>query len=340
MTDPLVWLPFAPALLGGVPEGLRVAEVVPDGPDLPDGADEVELVVPAYDWDVDLAVLSALPRLRVVQTLTAGYEHVLPHLPAGVTLCNGRGIHESSTSELALALILASLRGIPGFVRAQERGEWVYAPRPALADRRVLIVGYGAIGAAVEARLTPFETEVVRVASRPREGVHGVVDLPRLLPEADVVVLVVPLTDATRGLVDPAFLAAMKRGRKVPSGIRLHPGDGARRPAHPHPSKPGTPRFVLPLDEGSCAVAAPHSDALVLHDQDLDAGIKPRTPYARLKVSRGPTSHWPRRDERLATGIQGCPKDNGPRARSTRSRRLRARSRRMPSRWKAWFCRS
>lgn len=212
MSEPMVWLPFDPAALGEPPAGLRLARVSPDGRSLPPGAGDVEVFVPAYDWDVDLSVLAELPRLRVVQTLTAGYEHVLPHLPDGVVLCNGRGIHETSTSELALALILASLRGIPDFVRAQHRGDWVYAPRPALADRRVLIVGYGAIGAAVEARLRPFEVDIERVAGRPRDGVHGVTELPGLLPEADVVVLVVPLTEQTRGLVDAAFLARMKPG--------------------------------------------------------------------------------------------------------------------------------
>ncbi len=174
----LVWLPFAPAELGDLPAGVRAEQVVPSAEDLPAAAAEVELFVPAYSFGADLTVLSQMPRLQVVQTLTAGIEHVLPHLPSGVTLCNGRGIHETSTAELALTLMLASLRGVPDFVRAQDRGEWVYAPRPALADKRVLIVGYGAIGAAVEARLRPFEVDMVRVARRAREGVHGVDELP------------------------------------------------------------------------------------------------------------------------------------------------------------------
>lgn len=208
----LVWLPFDPAELGELPAGLRAEQVVPGADDLPAAAAEVELFVPAYSFGADLTVLSRMPRLQVVQTLTAGVDHVWPHLPGGVTLCNGRGIHETSTAELALTLMLASLRGVPDFVRAQDRGEWVYAPRPALADKRVLIVGHGSIGAAVEERLRPFEVDVVRVASRARDGVHGVDELPTLLPEADVVVLVVPLTDATRGLVSVDFLTAMRPG--------------------------------------------------------------------------------------------------------------------------------
>ena len=150
--------------------------------------------------------------VRMVQTLTAGVEHIRSHVPDGVLLCNGRGIHETSASELALTLILASLRGVPDFVRRQDRRQWHYEWHPALADKRVLIVGYGSIGEAIERRLVPFETEVVRVARTARDGIHAIDELPELLPTADVVVLVVPLTDDTRGLVDAQFLARMKDG--------------------------------------------------------------------------------------------------------------------------------
>jgi phosphoglycerate dehydrogenase-like enzyme len=150
--------------------------------------------------------------LEVVQTMTAGVDNLRGVVPDGVLLCNGRGIHDTSTAELALTLTLASLRGVPGFVRDQDRHHWQTVWRPALADRRVLLVGYGAVGEAVERRLLPFEVEVVRVARSARDGVHAIAELPGLLPQADVVVLVVPLTDETRGLVDAAFLGAMKDG--------------------------------------------------------------------------------------------------------------------------------
>ncbi len=212
MSDPLVWLPFDPADLGDVPRGLRYAVAAPGVPE-PAGIDEVEVYVPPYLFpDVDATLFGRMPRLRLVQTLTAGIEHIAPHLPAGVVLCNGRGIHDASTAELAVTLTLASLRGIPEFVTAQQRRQWAWEWRPALADKRVLILGYGQIGAAIEARLTPFECEVVRVARSPREGVHPVSDLGTLLPDADVVVVITPLTPQTRHLVDAGFLAAMKPG--------------------------------------------------------------------------------------------------------------------------------
>ena len=162
------------------PTGLRYDVVVPPtaAPN-PDSAAEVEFYVPPYRFaDPDLEVLAHLPRIRVVQTMTAGVDHIRAHLPDGVTLCNGRGIHDASTAELALALILSSLRGIPEFVRAQSKRDWAPETRPALADKSVLIVGYGQIGAAIEARLTPFEVDVRRVARTPRDGIHGLERCP------------------------------------------------------------------------------------------------------------------------------------------------------------------
>ncbi|MGH3509061.1 MAG: 2-hydroxyacid dehydrogenase [Nocardioidaceae bacterium] len=214
MTEPLVWLPFEPSLLGAPPSGLRYEVVVPDVARLPASAAEVEFFVPPYQLSAEQAsVLTRLPRLRVVQTLTAGVEHLRPAVPAGVLLCNGRGIHDASTAELALALTLASLRGIPEFVDAQQHGNWLHDGwQHSLADKTVLILGYGAIGAAVEARLRPFEVEVIRVARSERDGVHAVTELPTLLPEADVVVVIVPDTRETRGLVDAAFLDRMRPG--------------------------------------------------------------------------------------------------------------------------------
>ena len=154
-------------------------EVVDPTVAVPDSVSEVAFYVPPYQVGPRLAeVMDRMSSLQVVQTLTAGVDNLRDRIPAGVTLCNGRGIHDTSTAELALTLVLASLRGIPGFVRAQDRHEWAPGWRPALADKRVLIVGYGAVGRAIEARLAPFEVEVVRVARSARDGVRGIDDLP------------------------------------------------------------------------------------------------------------------------------------------------------------------
>jgi len=210
--DPLVWLPFEPSVLGEVPTGLRY-EVVDPTHEVPSSVGEVSLYVTPYNMGPAVAeVLPRMTSLRVVQTLSAGVDNIRSVIPAGVTLCNGRGIHNTSTAELALALILASQRELPRFVRQQDRGQWQGGRTEALADKRVLIVGYGAIGEAIESRLLPFECEVVRVARSARDGVHAIDELPGLVPTADIVVLIVPLTEQTRGLVDADLLARMKDG--------------------------------------------------------------------------------------------------------------------------------
>jgi phosphoglycerate dehydrogenase-like enzyme len=203
-----VWVPYH-EVVSQLP--VEMAADVYDGTgEPPSTRDEVEFFVLPYTFDdTALKLMAYMPRLRVAQTLTAGVEHVLPHLPDGVRLCKAGGVHNASTAELALTLILAALRGVPAFVRAQDRAEWCHERHDALADKRVLIVGYGGVGIAVERRLAGFEVTVRRVARRAREGVSPVRDLPDLLPEADVVVLAVPLTDSTRGLVDRAFLARL-----------------------------------------------------------------------------------------------------------------------------------
>jgi phosphoglycerate dehydrogenase-like enzyme len=210
---PLVWLPFGPEELGDAPEGLRYQTEPLSVDDLPEWAAEVEFYVPSYDVGPDQgSVLAVMPRLKVVQTLTAGVDHIRGDVPEGVLLCNGRGIHNASTAELALTLTLASLRGIPGFVDDQHASRWNQGWRTALADKTVLIVGYGDIGRDVERRLVPFEVDVLRVARTARDGVHTLEDLPELLPTADVVILIIPGTSETRGLVDAAFLDSMKEG--------------------------------------------------------------------------------------------------------------------------------
>jgi len=212
MSDPLVWLPFDPVDLGEVPAGFRYEQVDPTQ-HVPGSVDQVAFYVPPYALGTAGGdVIERMSSLQVVQTLTAGVDAIRDRVPAGVTLCNGRGVHDTSTAELAVTLTLASLRGVPGFVRDQDAHRWQARWQPSLADRTVVLVGHGAIGAAIEARLRPFECEVVPVARTAREGVRGIEDLPDLLPTADVVILVVPLTEATRGLVDAEFLGRLKDG--------------------------------------------------------------------------------------------------------------------------------
>ncbi|MGI3225417.1 2-hydroxyacid dehydrogenase [Streptomyces sp. GTA36] len=216
-----VWLPFHPDELDGLPDGPNYLYWNGEQDYPADPADCSFYVVPYMKGgDVSVRPLAEMTSVQVVQTLSAGIDHVQPGLqllPGGVQLCNARGVHDASTAELTLTLILSSLRGIPDFVRGQDSEEWRSGFRPALADKSVLIVGYGAVGSAIEDRLVPFElARVARVARSARETargpVHPITALPELLPEADVVVLITPLTEQTKGLAGAEFLARMKDG--------------------------------------------------------------------------------------------------------------------------------
>nr|WP_231933640.1 2-hydroxyacid dehydrogenase [Micromonospora coxensis] len=253
---------------------------------LPGDLDDVEFyAVPYGVIDPRLCEpIARMPRLRVVQTVTAGYDHVLPYLRPGLTLANGRGVHDAATAELAVALTLAARRRLPDFVRAGSEGRWSSGWSTGLADSRVLIVGYGSIGAAIERRLAGFEVEISRVARSARPGVRPVSDLPELLPRADVVILVTPLTPETEGLVDKDFLARMpdgallvnvSRGRVVDTGAllaelgagRLHAAldvtDPEPLPAdHPLWSAPNV--LISPHVGGLTAALAPRARRLLV----------------------------------------------------------------------------
>ncbi|MFC0530090.1 2-hydroxyacid dehydrogenase [Phytohabitans kaempferiae] len=222
-----IWIPHeqGTGLIGEVPAGVTV-EVAARPDALPSDLGGVEFWVPPFLALAESASLAAkMPDLRVVQLLSAGADAWVGRLPEGVLLCDARGVHDSPTAEWVMTAILSYVRAFPAFIRAQARGEWSYgehAPTDELAGKRVLIVGAGSIGAALAARLAPFEVSLTRVArtARPDEGVHSVEELPDLLPHHDVVVLIVPLTEQTRGMVDARFLAAMPDGALLVNGAR------------------------------------------------------------------------------------------------------------------------
>ena len=218
----LIWVPTEPLAqaLDGL-GGATVEVVIPDGSGPPASAADVEFYVPPFfPAPAAVAAMAQMPSLKVVQTLTAGFDRVRPHVPAGAILCNARGVHDASTAEWVVAAILASVRQFPYFAGEQAAGRWSYRFTGCLAGQTVLIVGYGSIGHAVERRLAGFEVEVRRVARIAREGVSPVSELPDLLPAADVVILLAPVTAETVGMVDAAFLARMKDGALLVNAAR------------------------------------------------------------------------------------------------------------------------
>jgi phosphoglycerate dehydrogenase-like enzyme len=203
-----------------VPEGVELASVPPqpgDHPDLP----RVEVLVPPYRSRRVLSALPGMAGLRLVQALESGVEWLLPHVPDGVTVCNSRGAHDVAVAEWVVGVVLAVQRKLPEHLDAQRQGLWrdivaedEWGPPFAgdLEGATVLIVGHGSIGTAVERRLEPFGVDFLRVARGERPGVQPVSALPSMIPDADVVIVLVPLTPDTEGLVDASLIGAMKPG--------------------------------------------------------------------------------------------------------------------------------
>lgn len=207
-------------LLTGLPVGVRV-EVWNGRGEPPESATTTRFWVPSFLGGRELhAAVQAMPRLEVVQLLSAGADAFVGQLPEQVTLCDARGVHTSSTSEWVIAALLATYRYLPRFVLAQAQGRWDRTATEELAGKRVLIVGAGAIGDGVRARLEPFDVHVSMVARRARGGIHAASELPRLLPDHDAVVVLLPLTESTRGMVDSEFLAAMPDGALLVNAAR------------------------------------------------------------------------------------------------------------------------
>ncbi|MFR9800800.1 2-hydroxyacid dehydrogenase [Pseudonocardia sp. RS010] len=218
MTVVLVPHPGGADVLADLP--LRALVYDPAQP-LPDGAAEAEVLVPPFLATGEVVELvEQLPNLKLVQLLTAGAEAWIGTLPEGVLLSDGKGAHGGATAEWIVAVLLAVYRELPGFVRAQERGEWTQHVTDELGGKRVLVVGAGDVAENLARRLAPFEVEITLVGRRRREGVHGIDEVHDLLPRHDACVVIVPLTDETRGLVDKDFLAAMPDGAVFVNGAR------------------------------------------------------------------------------------------------------------------------
>lgn len=202
----------AAQLLGSVPDGVEVLAWNGEA-DRPGGLERTEFWVPMVEHPGDLpATFAAMPQLKVVQLTSAGIEDVAGQIPAGVILCDARGVHGSAVAELALLMILALQRRLPNFLDSQRQGRWEPLEADDLRDKRVLIIGVGDLGEQTARRLRSFDAVPVLVANSARAGVHATTELPELLPGADMVVLALPLTDRTTGMVDAGFLARMPDG--------------------------------------------------------------------------------------------------------------------------------
>jgi phosphoglycerate dehydrogenase-like enzyme len=219
----------------------------PRGEDPPERVAEIEFLVPDYIRARTTARrLTELPRLRAVQLQSAGYDGVIDLVPPGLDLLSARGVHDDATAELALGLTIASLRGIDAAVR--ESGHWRQdTTRRSLADSRVAILGYGSIGRAVAARMLACRADVTAIATagRPDDLIGTVVTADRVDWAAqDVVVVVLPLSERTRHVVDASFLARLSDETLV-----VNVGRGALLDTEAVLAETGRLRFALDVTE-------------------------------------------------------------------------------------------
>jgi phosphoglycerate dehydrogenase-like enzyme len=199
--------------LGEVPDDVEFVDWDMSGPA---PRDEIDLAIQPYLVGPQVLAQLAGVTTRLVQSPMVGYDGVADYLPPGHVFANAASVHETSTSELTLALVLAAQRGIPDFVRSATQGRWERQWHQSLADRRVLLIGYGGVGKAIEERLLPFEVVLTRVARHARFDERGEIfaidALDELLPTAEIVIVAVPLSDDTTRLVDDDFLSRMPDG--------------------------------------------------------------------------------------------------------------------------------
>jgi phosphoglycerate dehydrogenase-like enzyme len=174
----------------------------------------IDLLVMPYTVSYD-SLRGLGGQVRHIQSQSLGYDGAAAVVPAGITFSNAVGVHESPTAEMAMTLILASQRGWPAVGRNQTYQKWDRPTWPGLIGARVLLIGVGGIGREFEKRIAGFDVELTRVARTARAEIHGIDELPVLLPNADIVVLAIPLNDETRGLVDASFLDLLPRGALV-----------------------------------------------------------------------------------------------------------------------------
>jgi phosphoglycerate dehydrogenase-like enzyme len=226
-----VWLPFssvpkAISALGGEIEGIEIDVFNADGV-YPDSIGDVEFFVLPYMVSAEraLARVGEMKSLKVIQLYSAGYENYIPYVPKGVTLCNGAGIHDTATSELAVSIALANLRELDVYARNMETGCWKTGFGDSLADKRITIFGYGRIGKAIEQRVAGFEpASITRVARTEREEngfpVRSFAQFDEILPQTDVLFLISPLTDQTEGIVNARALSLLPDGALVVNASR------------------------------------------------------------------------------------------------------------------------
>jgi phosphoglycerate dehydrogenase-like enzyme len=174
---------------------------------------EITFYVPTYmGGQPALELTKKMPNLKILQMPNAGYDDAMEYVRDGMTLCNGKSIHDDSTAELAVGLIIASLRGFPDFVRNQDKSDWVHVKNKSINDRKIGIIGFGSIGTTIAKMLSGFAVEIIPFTQSGRDNTIAITDLDKHLPTLDVVILILPLTKESKHLFDAKRLSLMKDG--------------------------------------------------------------------------------------------------------------------------------
>lgn len=179
-------------------------------------------------------LLTHTPNLRWIHSVSAGVERVaIPGvLSRGLVVTNGRGVFSRPIAEYVVMMLLAIARRLPQLLELQRERTWQPLGGRELAGLTLGIVGYGSIGADVAALLQPFGTRILATRRHPERGAGGATNvellpgerLPELLRASDVVLVALPLTEETAGVIGAdelqqmrptAWLINIARGRLV-----------------------------------------------------------------------------------------------------------------------------
>ena len=161
------------------------------------------------------AALLTCPSLRWLSIAGSGTDHVAPWDPRQLTVTNAAGVAADMMAEYAIGVMLVFALGLRTFARAQAQHSWSPHSVEPIAGRTLLILGFGKTGQATARRAQFLGMKVLGVRARPgpaphAEEMHGLDALPGLWGRADYVLCCVPLTTATRGMVNASAFAAMK----------------------------------------------------------------------------------------------------------------------------------
>ncbi|EJM11958.1 lactate dehydrogenase-like oxidoreductase [Pseudomonas sp. GM21] len=160
--------------------------------------------------------IAALPNLKIICVIGAGYEHVDLQAAAdrGITVTNGAGVNASSVADHAMAMLLALVRDIPRCDAAVRRGEWPKIMRPSLAGKRLGILGLGAVGMAIAKRAANGFDMTVNYHNRQHrsDAPYTFCSTPTELARAsDFLIIATPGGIGTRHLINKHVLDALGR---------------------------------------------------------------------------------------------------------------------------------